>query len=119
MQILLAEDHEDSRELLLEIIKQKIPGCEVIAVEDGLEAWLWLSNHTPDLVIMDMLMPRMTGMELFRTMRQDERLKHIPVVALTGIHLPFGEGFCTVLTKPIPLDILVNEIVRCVRDKPN
>jgi CheY-like chemotaxis protein len=114
IQILVAEDHEDARELLAEMLKTKVPNCEVIEVEDGLEAWLWLADHTPDLLVLDMMMPRMTGMELFHSMRRDDRLKNVPVVALTGIVLPFGEGFCRVLMKPVKFETLVEDIINCI-----
>jgi CheY-like chemotaxis protein len=114
VQILVAEDHDDTRELLAEMLKTKIPECEVIEVEDGLEAWLWLADHTPDLLVLDMLMPRMTGMELFQNMRKDERLKNVPVVAITGVSVTCGEGFCRVLTKPVKFDTLVEDIINCI-----
>lgn len=114
VRILVAEDHDDTRELLAEIFKHKLTNCEVIEVADGLEAWLWMADHTPDLLVLDMIMPRMSGMELFHRMKENERLRHVPVVAVTGVALPFGEGFCRVLTKPVQFETLIEEIIDCV-----
>lgn len=116
-QILIAEDHEDTRELLTVILKEKLPGYEVVTVKDGLEAWLWLANHTPDIVVLNMIMPKMSGMELFHAMRQNDRLKDVPIIALTGIRLPYGEGFCRVLMKPIKFENLIKEIENCITKK--
>jgi CheY-like chemotaxis protein len=112
-EILVAEDHEDTRELIGYVLQGEL-NCRVITVEDGHEAWLWLQDNSPSCVVVDVVMPRMDGIQLFEQMRKDERLKKIPVVAMTGAKVPDEHEFCRILTKPIEWQELVREIQDCM-----
>ena len=61
------------------------PKLEVIQASDGEEAWRLASQHLPDLVVLDVMMPGMSGWEVCRKIREDVALAHTGVVMLTGI----------------------------------
>lgn len=82
---------------------------------DGLEAWEKIANHSYDIVITDISMPKMNGVELLSTLRQHGH--KIPVIALTGIasytdiqHY-IASGFAAVLTKPLDVEKLLKAVL--------
>jgi signal transduction histidine kinase/DNA-binding NarL/FixJ family response regulator len=76
--ILVAEDDPEIRELLVMLLRSR--DYELIEASDGLEAFELLHRRQPDLLITDVVMPRMDGYELVRRVRQDERLAKLPVI---------------------------------------
>jgi len=81
-QVLIAEDDDHLREALQELLSGA--GYRVIAAEDGLEALDWLSRVTPDLIIVDILMPGLGGPELIRRLRETGPWATIPILVLSG-----------------------------------
>jgi len=83
--VLLAEDSDFFREQVKHFMEEE--GYRVVAAEDGLEAWTLLREGENDisLVVTDIEMPRMDGYELCRRIRADERLRDLPVIALTSL----------------------------------
>jgi CheY-like chemotaxis protein len=80
--ILIVEDNEMNRDMLSRRLERK--GYEVLLAVDG-EMGLELARaNTPDLVLMDMSLPVVDGWEATRRLKADDRLKHIPVIALTA-----------------------------------
>ncbi len=79
--ILLADDNADMREYVRRLLSQEY---EVIAVNDGAAALRAAREHTPDLVLTDVMMPGLDGFGLLRELRADERLKAIPVIMLSA-----------------------------------
>jgi len=81
-------------------------GVQVIAVNNGAEAIERLEEISPDIVLADVFMPGMTGYQVCEFIKQNERLKHIPVMLLVGSFEPFDEaearrvGADDILTKP-------------------
>jgi DNA-binding response OmpR family regulator len=80
--ILIAEDEPDIRELVAFTLR--FAGHEVTATSNGEEALQQASQILPDLIIMDVRMPRMTGYDACRAMKADAKLKDIPVVFLSA-----------------------------------
>ena len=80
--ILIAEDEPDIRELVAFTLR--FAGHEVIATANGEEAVQQAGQMIPDLILMDVRMPRMTGYEACRLMKIDPILKDIPVVFLSA-----------------------------------
>ena len=80
--ILIVEDDEKSLYLARFILEKE--GYEVIEARDGLEAPDNVSKETPDLILMDMQLPKLDGYEVTRQIKADERLSKIPVIALTA-----------------------------------
>ena len=80
--VLVADDEEDIRALVA--FRLKRAGYEVITAADGEEALLLTTTRLPDLVVLDMMMPKATGLEVTRSMREHEATKAIPVILLTA-----------------------------------
>ena len=80
--ILIAEDEPDIRELVAFTLR--FAGHEVTATANGEEALQQASQLIPDIIIMDVRMPRMTGYDACRAMKADAMLKDIPVVFLSA-----------------------------------
>ena len=80
--ILVAEDDSDLR--LLVSLKLESSGHQVVSVEDGSAAARHCSAMRPDLVILDLMMPGMSGLEVCRYIRASDELKATPVILLTA-----------------------------------
>lgn len=99
--VLVVDDEEGIRETLVEVIE--MIGCSAISAADGAEALEMLAARRPCLVILDLLMPVMTGMELLEAMRKDPALATIPVVISTSAPHRAPAGV-PVLTKPFDIE---------------
>lgn len=91
--ILLVEDNEDDRELALRAMKRTGIGHKIVAVRDGVEAMDYLKRKgiyadttepLPDLVLLDLKMPRMDGLQVLEQIKSDPELRTLPVVMLTS-----------------------------------
>ena len=80
---ILAVDDERLYQHLLEVNLQK-EGFEVITAGNGLDALEMVTSRQPDLVIMDIMMPKMDGLEATRIIKADAKTRHIPIIALTS-----------------------------------
>ena len=80
--VLVADDEEDIRSLVA--FRLKRAGYEVITAADGEEALLLATTRLPDLAVLDMMMPKATGLEVTRSLREQDSTKHIPVILLTA-----------------------------------
>ena len=80
--ILIAEDERDIRDLITFTLR--FAGHDVVAAANGEEAVEKALKEKPDLVLMDVRMPRMTGYEACKKMKAEESIKHIPVVFLSA-----------------------------------
>src|SRR4051794_35012636 len=107
--VLIAEDDEDIALILSRLLKRA--GHTVLHAPDGRTALDLAVEHRPDLVLTDLGMPRMDGLELTRAIREHADLADTPVAMLSG-HLhpgdtkPFAAGVCAVMLKPCPNDRL-------------
>lgn len=82
--LLVVDDDEAIRELLSAMLTEK--GYETAAAEDGLQALELLPQFRPDLVVTDLRMPRMSGFELLKIVR--EQFPRVPVIVVSGEFLP-------------------------------
>lgn len=89
--ILIVEDDPDIQELHARIVRAHMRGCRVIRVSNGAEALGVMSTTTPDLVLLDLMMPQMDGFAVLERMRQDRRLCAVPVIVLTAQMLSGAE----------------------------
>lgn len=80
--VLVADDEEDIRALVA--FRLERAGYEVITAADGEEALTLATNRLPDLVVLDMMMPKATGLEVTRSLRGLDETKGIPVILLTA-----------------------------------
>jgi DNA-binding response OmpR family regulator len=84
--VLVADDEPSMLELVARHLRtMSDPKLEVIQASDGEEAWRLAREHLPDLVVLDVMMPGMSGWEVCRKIREDVALAHTGVVMLTGI----------------------------------
>lgn len=81
--VLIAEDLESHRTLLDLVLASE--GYELVMVEDGKAALEWLQTHTPDLVILDVHMPLLSGLEVAERIRRVTRLRDVKVILLTAL----------------------------------
>ena len=112
--ILIAEDEPDIRELVAFTLR--FAGHEVTATSNGEEALQQASQIIPDIIIMDVRMPRMTGYDACRAMKKDIALKDIPVVFLSAkgqdseIQTGLDAGAEEYLLKPFAPDQLAERV---------
>src|SRR5687768_14857490 len=84
--VLVADDEPSMLELVARHLRtMSDPKLEVIQASDGEEAWRLAREHLPDLVVLDVMMPGMSGWEVCRKIREAVSLAHTGVVMLTGI----------------------------------
>jgi CheY-like chemotaxis protein len=114
--VLLVDDCQDTRELYAEYLE--LSGFDVKEAEDGIVAIDEAVRVRPDVIVMDMSLPKMDGREAARQLRADERTRSIPLVMISGYDadaLPTNEGLWDhYLGKPCPPDKLVSVIGRLV-----
>ena len=118
--VLLVEDHEDSRQMYAEFLRLQF---HVVEAVDGLGALELMQQTAPDIVVTDLALPRMDGFELVQRMRADERLRHVPVIALSGFSGAEFEtraravGSDVVLQKPCLPDELARAVELAARSR--
>jgi DNA-binding response OmpR family regulator len=122
--VLVADDEPTMLELVsrhLRAIDQ--PKLEVIEASDGDEAWRLAQERLPDLVVLDVMMPGMSGWEVCRKIRQDAALAHTGVLMLTGIGESLNEttsplfGADEFIDKPFDFEKLDEKIVEVLRKR--
>ena len=82
LKILLVEDNEMNRDMLSRRLQRK--GYSVITAEDGEKGLLLARSEAPDLILMDISLPVMSGWEVTRLLKADQATRHIPIIALTA-----------------------------------
>jgi CheY-like chemotaxis protein len=82
--ILVADDTEVILSLVAELLNEA--GFEVIIAREGMETMRQIRDQHPDLVVLDLLMPKMTGFDVLREMEKDERIRAIPVLVMSGVY---------------------------------
>jgi DNA-binding response OmpR family regulator len=80
--ILVVDDTALAREAVAKLLEYE--GFKVMRAEHGRDAWAMMYDNTPDLVLLDLMMPEMDGVTLLRMIRRSNRWEHLPVVVLTG-----------------------------------
>lgn len=117
--VLLVDDDDDTREMYT--LNLAMTRIRTEGARNAEEAWRQIEAKIPDLVVTDVMLPRSSGLELCRRIKQDERTSRIPVIALTGrtvdhdTMVAVAAGCESVLTKPCPPDELRREIQRVLR----
>ncbi|GGS01448.1 response regulator [Deinococcus sedimenti] len=88
LHVLLVDDDPEDRALVAEVVTRLATPVTVHALNDGPGAIAWLSEQAeraqlPDVIMLDIRMPGVSGLEVLRALREDERLRSVPVVMLT------------------------------------
>ncbi len=111
--ILVVEDIEFNRELLVQLLEDDY---QVVTANDGAAGIEMAEETLPDLILMDLSLPVIDGWEATRRIKSNERLKHIPVIAVTAHAMQGDEekaraaGCDDYLTKPIDEDLLIEKL---------
>lgn len=98
-------------------------GCEVILSEDGLDGIAKVAANLPDVVFVDVMMPRLDGYQTCSIIKRNQRLKHIPVIILTNLNGLFDRargqmsGANHYLNKPFNKQGLIDMVVECIQRK--
>ena len=109
--VLVVDDYEDSREWLAVVLVNA--GFSVRSATNGLEALLAAYDLQPAVVVMDLMMPVLDGLEAARLIKSIEELRHTRVIAYTArTPAPTSELFTAVLRKPSPPDVVVETVRR-------
>jgi DNA-binding response OmpR family regulator len=122
--VLVADDEPTMLELVARHLRSlEQPKLEVIEASDGDEAWTLARERLPDLVVLDVMMPGMSGWEVCRKIRHDASLAHTGVVMLTGIGESLNEatsplfGADEYIDKPFDLEQLDQRITRVLQKR--
>jgi PAS domain S-box-containing protein len=113
--ILLVEDNDINIITMKDFLEAK--GYQVILARNGLEAIELAEQELPDLILMDVHLPHMDGLEATRRIRAQEKLAHTPIIALTALAMPgdrercLSAGMNEYLSKPIRIKML-NEVIQ-------
>jgi two-component system response regulator CpxR len=109
--ILLVEDDLDIRDVLQDYLEEQ--GYDVVPAGTGKQAIDFLvmdPNSPPDMLILDLMMPIMTGWQVLERIRQDPQLAEMPVVVLTAAARDKPAGAAALLRKPFRLETLVETV---------
>jgi DNA-binding response OmpR family regulator len=117
--ILVVDDEPDVVSLLE--VTLRADGFEVIKAYDGIGALDLVSTERPDLILLDIMMPMMSGYEVCEQIKANPQTQHIPVVCLSSAHTPDARaqslraGAATLVTKPFLGTELVAQVRRHLR----
>jgi DNA-binding response OmpR family regulator len=112
--ILLAEDEHHIAEMI--VFKLTNSGHRVVRARDGEEAVLLAGSETPDLIMLDVMMPVLSGFEVLRRLKEDGALRHVPVIMVTAkgrerdVVNGLREGATDYIVKPFSLKELAARV---------
>jgi len=112
--ILVIEDYSDTRELLSVLLQRR--GYNVVEAEDGVEGLLKASATSPDLIIMDLTLPEMDGVDTARRIHQRPKLSDVPIFVVSGYLTEEvkadarSAGCVEVFSKPFDAETLLKKI---------
>jgi two-component system, cell cycle response regulator DivK len=112
--ILIVEDNPVNRKLLLTILKPH--GYRLLTAVDGEEALRIVDQEMPDLILMDLQLPKLNGYEATKTLKENPLTCHIPIIALTAHAMAdeqaraLDSGFQEYITKPIDTRLFPGQV---------
>lgn len=118
--VLYVEDHPAQRDILAQMLE--LNGFEVAVASDGLEGVEKARNWLPDLILMDLRMPRMDGFEAIKAIRSHKETEHIPIIAISAWasakhkERALSSGANEHFTKPVDLSRLLTTIGRYLKE---
>ncbi len=114
--VLIVEDNELNMKLFHDLLEAH--GYHILQTRDGMEALQIARDHKPDLILMDIQLPEVSGLQVTKWIKQDSGLKHIPIVAVTAFAMKgdeekIREGGCEAyLAKPISVMSFLQTVER-------
>ncbi len=119
--VLIVEDNELNMKLFNDLLEAN--GRATLRTKSGVEAVALARAHKPDLILMDIQLPEVSGLEVTRWLKEDSELRHIPVVAITAFAMKGDEekilqGGCEAyLSKPISVAKFLETVNAFLADK--
>ena len=116
--ILLVEDDELNLKLFLDLLLLK--GFDVMALSDGHKVIKSVKKYTPDLIIMDIQLDGISGLDIAREIKTDKNLAHIPIIVITAFAMKddkekiLGAGCQAYMSKPISIDKFYEAIAELI-----
>ena len=120
--VLIIEDEEDAAELFAEMMR--VSGFRVVKTSKSTPAISMMSSEKPDVILLDIMMPEISGLDILRQMRREPDLAKIPVIMVTAKSMPadikngMEAGASTYLTKPVGFLELKEAVERALANKP-
>ena len=120
--VLIIEDEEDAAELFAEMMR--VSGYRVLKTSKSTPAISMMLADRPDIVLLDIMMPEISGLDILRQMRRDPALANTPVILITAKGMPadikngMEAGASTYLTKPVGYLELKEAVDRTLANKP-
>jgi len=114
--VLVVEDNDLNMKLFHDLLEAH--GYDIMQTRDGMEALKMARDHHPDLVLMDIQLPEVSGLEVTKWIKEDDRTSDIPVVAVTAFAMKgdeekIREGGCEAyIAKPISVPEFVTTVQR-------
>ncbi|WP_339632727.1 response regulator [uncultured Sneathiella sp.] len=112
--VLIVEDNDLNMKLFHDLLEAH--GYNTIQTKDGMEALGLAREHSPDLILMDIQLPEVSGLEVTKWIKEDETLKSIPVIAVTAFAMKgdeekIREGGCEAyVAKPISVENFLSTV---------
>lgn len=119
--VLIIEDEEDAAELFAEMMR--VSGFRVLKTFNSTPALKMMADEKPDVVILDIMMPEISGLDLLRQMRRDPKLAGIPAVVVSAKSMPadikngMEAGASSYLTKPVGFLDLKEAVERALNSR--
>ncbi len=113
--ILVVEDGGDLRAIVVAILR-RVGGYETIEAANGREAVEKAVSETPDLILMDVNLPDISGIDAARAVKNNPRTAHIPIIAQTGWGsgrwkaIALAAGIVAYLEKPVSMELIISTI---------
>src|SRR5271168_3938618 len=114
--VLIVEDNELNMKLFHDLVEAC--GHEILETHDGIEALRLARQHRPDLILMDIQLPEVSGLEVTKWIKEDEDLRAIPIIAVTAFAMKgdeekIREGGCEAyIAKPISVANFLQTVAR-------
>jgi two-component system cell cycle response regulator DivK len=120
--VLIVEDNELNMKLFRDLLEAH--GYKTLQTRNGIEALSLARAHRPDLILMDIQLPEVSGLDVTKWLKEDENLRDIPVIAVTAFAMKgdeerIREGGCEAyISKPITVSMFLNTVRQFIGDKP-
>ena len=112
--ILIVEDNDLNMKLFNDVLEAQ--GYTILQSKDGMEALKMAREHLPDLILMDIQLPEVSGLEVTKWIKEDDRLRDIPIIAVTAFAMKgdeekIREGGCEAyIPKPISVSMFIQTV---------
>jgi two-component system cell cycle response regulator DivK len=120
--VLIVEDNELNMKLFHDLLEAQ--GYETLETREGLQALSLARKHRPDLILMDIQLPEISGLEVTKWLKDDDSLSHIPVIAVTAFAMKGDEeriragGCAAYIAKPISVQHFLDVIKKFLEPSP-